>query len=220
MPKETFFNLNDDKQNLIYEIALKEFAINDYNSASINSIVKKADISKGSMYQYFDNKNDLYMYLLNTASEKKLNYIRDNISGEDKSFFEMIKEIHLVGAKFDLTHPKYSKMIINAMNENIIEGIGDISFQLKNKSDDFFENYIIKGQQQNNIRNDIDSSFLSFLISRTSISLIDFISKTYNFSYRELINENKKEMPIEENELEEILEDYISVLKKGIKIYN
>lgn len=218
MPKETYFNLDDEKQKLIYDIALKEFAINDYNSASINTIVKKAGISKGSMYQYFDNKNSLYMYLLNTASEKKFNYIRDNVSEEKKGFFEKLKDIHLAGAKFDLTNPKYSKLIDNAMNENFIEGIGDISFQLKNRSDEFFEEYIRKAQNQNNVRKDLDSSFLSFLVSRTSISLIDYISKLYNFSYRELINKNKKKMPIEEKELEKILEDYISVLKKGIKI--
>lgn len=218
MPKETFFNLDEKKRKKIFEVALKEFAINDYNSASINNIVKEAGISKGSMYQYFNNKKDLYLYLLDQAGEKKLDFISENISKTKEDFFVMLKAMHLEGARFDLTHPKYSKLIINAMNESLIDELGNVGIELKKRSDHYFEDYIIEAQKNGKLRSDIDSQFLSFLVSRISMSLIDYVSEQYDFSYRELIENNINKMPVPEQELENILDDFIAVLKKGLDI--
>ncbi len=217
MPKDTFFNLKEEKRNKIFNVALKEFAVNDYNSASINNIVEEAGISKGSMYQYFTNKKDLYLYLLDQASHKKLKFISEHTEETTEDFFAMLKAMHLEGARFDLTHPKYSKLIINAMNESASEKLGDIGTVLKKRSDQFFEDYIINAQREGKLRSDIDSKLLSFLVSRLSITLIDFVTEKYDFSYQELIENNINKMPIPDQKLEDILDDFIVVLKKGLQ---
>lgn len=217
MPKETFFNLNEEKRNKIFDTALKEFAVNDYNSASINNIVENAEISKGSMYQYFENKKDLYLYLLDQASDKKLKFISKNTEANKEDFFELLKAMHLEGAKFDLTNPKYSKLLLNAMNESYIEKIGYIGIKLKKGSDQFFKGYIDKAQKDGKIRSDIDSQFLSFLVSRISLTLIEYVAEKYDFSYRELIEKNINKMPIPDQELEDILADFLKVLKSGLE---
>ena len=59
MPKITFFNLPDEKRQLILDIAIDEFAENDFANVSISRIVARAGIAKGSFYQYFEDKDDL-----------------------------------------------------------------------------------------------------------------------------------------------------------------
>lgn len=49
MPKQTFLNLSDAKRKAFLEIALEEFANNDYNTASVSKIVEQAGIAKGSV---------------------------------------------------------------------------------------------------------------------------------------------------------------------------
>lgn len=218
MPSKTFFNLSKEKRNKIIEAALKEFSLNDYNSASINNIVKDADISKGSMYQYFDNKKDLYLYLLELAGEKKLNYISENIDIKSDKIFNLIKKMHLIGAKFDLTNPKYSMLIINAINETTNDELDSISSKLKEKSDHFFNKYIKEGQNNNLIRSDLDDELLSFLISRLSMVLIEYVSKKYNFTYLDLIKKGEHKLPLPEKELEKILNQFITVFKDGFKV--
>jgi len=71
MPKETFFNLPDEKRERITAIAIEEFGSNDYADVSISRIVARAGIAKGSFYQYFEDKEDLYVYLLDLITEKK-----------------------------------------------------------------------------------------------------------------------------------------------------
>lgn len=94
MPKETFFNLSQEKRNKITELALEEFALHDYRTASLSRIVEKAGISKGSMYQYFDDKKELYLYLVKLAADIKFKTIDRHISSSEVSdFFERYKLI-------------------------------------------------------------------------------------------------------------------------------
>ncbi|MBE9048407.1 TetR/AcrR family transcriptional regulator [Pleurocapsales cyanobacterium LEGE 10410] len=76
MPHQTFFNLPDKKRKAITDLAIAEFANNDYKNASITKIVKQAKIAKGSFYQYFEDKKELYLYLVDLASKEKLAFMR------------------------------------------------------------------------------------------------------------------------------------------------
>ena len=60
MPKDTFYNLPDEKRALIEDVAMREFATCGYDKASISRIVDTCGISKGSFYQYFLDKKDLF----------------------------------------------------------------------------------------------------------------------------------------------------------------
>lgn len=64
MYTETFQNLSQQKKERIIHAALTEFSAHPFNEASITNIVKNADISRGSFYQYFDNKENLYQFLV------------------------------------------------------------------------------------------------------------------------------------------------------------
>ena len=64
MPKKEFFNLDAKKQETVLNAARKEFTSMLYEDASINMIVKEANISRGSFYCYFENKKDVYMYVM------------------------------------------------------------------------------------------------------------------------------------------------------------
>ena len=60
MPKQTFFNLPEGKRKTLMNAAEKEFARVPLAKASISNIIKDANIPRGSFYQYFENKEDLY----------------------------------------------------------------------------------------------------------------------------------------------------------------
>lgn len=66
MPKDTFIKLPEEKKNKIIEAAKKEFSRVSIQEASIKNIVEEAKIARGSFYQYFDSKEDLLKYILNS----------------------------------------------------------------------------------------------------------------------------------------------------------
>lgn len=88
MPKQTFFNLPPAKQRNIVYAALTEFTNKGYLLGSVGTIAKNATVSKGSMYQYFEDKQEFYIYLtdyvysmIKTAMKMQLqNYIQEGMS--------------------------------------------------------------------------------------------------------------------------------------------
>ncbi|WP_308527839.1 TetR/AcrR family transcriptional regulator [uncultured Oscillibacter sp.] len=64
MPSSTFLNLPAEKQEKLLEAATREFSHKPFNEASINQIIKEAGIPRGSFYMYFQDKEDLFRYLL------------------------------------------------------------------------------------------------------------------------------------------------------------
>lgn len=67
MPTATFFHLPQTKRQRVMEAVWQEFTSVSYMEASINRIIQTAEISRGSFYQYFSGKPDLFAYLLQTV---------------------------------------------------------------------------------------------------------------------------------------------------------
>ena len=76
MPTNTFFNLPIEKKEKIINAAKSEFVEYSFHDASINKIIKSAGISRGSFYMYFENKEDLFLYILDGYREEALAEIR------------------------------------------------------------------------------------------------------------------------------------------------
>lgn len=73
MPKQTFDKLPQEKQERILAAAKKEFTQVRYSDASINQIVKEAGIPRGSFYQYFEDKKDIFLCFLQDYKKEMLN---------------------------------------------------------------------------------------------------------------------------------------------------
>ena len=79
MPKDTFLNLSEDKKNKIINAAKKEFARVPIEEASIKNIVEEAEIARGSFYQYFESKEDLLKYILNSKDKNLESFLKQSL---------------------------------------------------------------------------------------------------------------------------------------------
>lgn len=89
MPKETFLKLSKEKQQKVINSAKKEFARVPIENVSIKNIVEEADIARGSFYQYFENKEDLLIYILKENSEELNNKLRNKVKETNGDIFEL-----------------------------------------------------------------------------------------------------------------------------------
>lgn len=79
MPKDTFLNLSEDKKNKIINAAKKEFSRVPIEEASIKNIVEEAEIARGSFYQYFESKEDLLKYILNSKAKNLEAFLKQSL---------------------------------------------------------------------------------------------------------------------------------------------
>ena len=89
MPKETFLKLSKEKQQKIIKSAKKEFARVPIENVSIKNIVEEADIARGIFYQYFENKEDLLIYILKENSEKLNTKLKNKVKENNGDIFEL-----------------------------------------------------------------------------------------------------------------------------------
>jgi AcrR family transcriptional regulator len=75
MARNRFDNLEPEKQEAILQAAGEEFAERGFEAASINRIIQRSGMSKGSVYYYFEDKADLFA----TTLERSIQRIREEI---------------------------------------------------------------------------------------------------------------------------------------------
>ncbi|WP_373896197.1 TetR/AcrR family transcriptional regulator [Virgibacillus sp. CBA3643] len=93
--------------------ALKEFAEKGYEQASTNRIVKNAGIGKGMLFYYFNNKKELYHYLIDYAINVMIDEYFSLIDTKESDFIERLKQIAQVKSNYYYNHPDVSNFIAN-----------------------------------------------------------------------------------------------------------
>src|SRR3989339_205468 len=107
-PKQTFANLPPEKRESIVRAAVAEFAEQGYQRASLNSIVRRLGISKGSLYQYFDNKEALFLHVFDHFTQQVKRDVKVSVTGNGgDDFFGVARQVLLAGIDFIDSHPEY-----------------------------------------------------------------------------------------------------------------
>lgn len=88
---EKFRELPEEKQLAIINSAMEVFSKNEYKRASTDLIAAKAGISKGLLFYYFHNKQELYLYVYNYAAEIARSQVTDPAFFQITDFFELLK---------------------------------------------------------------------------------------------------------------------------------
>ena len=116
MPKQTFLNLSEEKRNTIIHAAIEEFAEYGLENASTNRIVANSGISKGSFYQYFDDKQDVFMYLLTVLEHEKMEYFKSkHPPSTNMDTFQYFRWMIKTGMEFNASHPLLTQAISRVM---------------------------------------------------------------------------------------------------------
>ena len=113
MPKDLFYSIDTEKQSKILEAAMLEFSSQLYVNSSINQIIKQADISRGSFYQYFEDKDDLYFYMIGKmVSNTAYRYLQEVVSTKPKDIFSVYQAMFDYNLKL-LSDPTYQRFFRN-----------------------------------------------------------------------------------------------------------
>ncbi|WP_299094911.1 TetR/AcrR family transcriptional regulator [uncultured Metabacillus sp.] len=118
MPKQTFFHLPKDKQDILIHSAKEEFSRVPLHEASIANIIKHAGIPRGSFYQYFEDKEDLFFYLLDQLAQKNHERFISTLKEKEGDLFETFTGIFkfMVQRHREAEHKNFFKNVYLNMN--------------------------------------------------------------------------------------------------------
>lgn len=120
MIKKTFYNLPEEKRQRVTEAIVDEFANVEDDKVSINRIVQKANISRGSFYQYFDDKLDLVEVLIRSYLNMVIDDLRRAIISSDGDIFYTFECIYdiIIGLSKDERNRKVLRNLISNIRAN------------------------------------------------------------------------------------------------------
>lgn len=215
MPKATFQHLPPEKRERFIAAALDEFALHDYRAASVSRIVDAVGIAKGSVYQYFDGKQDLYLHLVTLAAERKFAFIDASVPKDVAGFFQRFRLTVFHGARFDFTHPRLASLLYNATYEPAFPEIRAVSAQLRADSHVYIRGLVDAGIRAGDLRADLDADFAVFALYQLTISLRDYLSERFDFSFVKAVRQGGGS-PVGDEELLAVLGEFVEVLRRGL----
>lgn len=109
-----------DKKEQLMRIMLEEYGLNGYEHTSTNTIIKKAGISKGSLFNYFGNKFDQYTYLIDRTLDfftiELANAFKDVVPPSDYLDFLVFKS--QMKYKISSQYPNEFRFMMTAYKDN------------------------------------------------------------------------------------------------------
>lgn len=167
---ELFEKQNKDKQKRIIEAAILEFSEKGFENANTNRIARHANISVGSLFKYFNNKTDLFLYIVKLAEAELESQIHGVLSME-KDFFDTV---HMI---LSLIHEysKTDKALVRLYHE--MTSIGQSSLvetvvsTLEKVAGSEYKTMIKEAQVRGEIRADVDPAVVAFILDNIFMSL-------------------------------------------------
>lgn len=155
------------RQNLIIDAAEKVFMTKGFENATMEDIAEEAEFSKGTLYTYFQSKNELCLSIV----LRGLNVLVCEFEKVVKGTTLSINKIELLAAKFLKFYKKYPNFIFAFSNykqhragckfESTI--LQDIEAE-NHKIRDIISQIIINGKKDISIRSDADSEKISYIL--------------------------------------------------------
>lgn len=88
---QTFYNLEQPKQEQIINGAMAVFATHGYHKSSMSEIARRSEVSKATLFYHFKTKLDLYLFLLDTATSEIGEALNNQLIDETNDFFEVLR---------------------------------------------------------------------------------------------------------------------------------
>jgi AcrR family transcriptional regulator len=133
MPKDTFHHLSPLKKGKITEAIQTVFIDKPMSKISVSDIVNEADIPRGSFYQYFEDLDDVFSYLFDTALSAFEKDIYQRVSEDTYPFFDYLKLSFERDYHF-FTHTPYHKILIKFFQHNPIYTIDFEAYRKRRKA--------------------------------------------------------------------------------------
>jgi len=208
MPKQTFLNLPEEKRNFITDTLIKYFSQKPYHEVDISDIAKECNVAKGSMYQYFENKKEMYFYSLQVSYDRflklleKLDMIHINIFDYYENSLEGIwlamKELRNEYMLLERAFFSHDSPFKEEINEKFLK-----------QSREFLIELIRYNQEKGFIREDIDPLLIGIFLEGVSFYMKKFIIE-------QALIKTSTTLDLDISYFKDALSQFIKLLKEGI----
>lgn len=155
---DKFFDLKKEKQDRMINGALKIFALNGYQKASTDDIVKEAGISKGLLFHYFGSKAGLYIFVYEYSARYMSMELQRAVSLRERDLFRLLSQVEDAKNVLLRNYPYMQKFLLtheDIQDEDIKKAIEDFTDLVPKAM-----NEVVERADFDRIQPDVDKNFL------------------------------------------------------------
>lgn len=187
---DSYDRISQEKKDRIISVALDEFATKGFSNANTNVIAEKAGISVGSLFKYFENKENFFLTIINYGVSQ-LETVLGSVVASDKSLELKLESI----LRTILSHTRSNENIVKLYNEMTSEGnsklIKRLSSDMETVSAKAYSQVILEAKTAGDIADDIDEKVFAFALDNLFMSLqFSYASKYYKERMKIYIGED------------------------------
>lgn len=175
-----FDRLPQEKKERILQASIDEFAEHGFHQASINRLVSRLGIAKGSIFQYFGSKERLFAFVFDYAIEmvkSKLRSVRDVT--KEMSFPHRLKSILWAGINFVEQHPNIYRLYLKMIFQDNFPLRDELLKKIHLMSADFLTSLVEHAISRGEVRKDLDVDFIVFFLN----SVLDRFIQAYTVAF-------------------------------------
>jgi len=206
MPKETFLRLRDEKQEGILRVAIHAFVEHGFERAKIGDIAKEAGVATGSIYQYFEDKRELFIYCAQWSLEvfmKKLDS-RADVKNMDiyEYFHENISKAEVIGEERELV------MFLQTLSRE--PGLMDDSMKaMYEVGNEYIKTLIQNSKEKGVVRADMDDEVLmEYFIAVTERFRMRWVERKVDFL----------DLDTQRQDIQKEIDQMLELLKNGMGV--
>jgi TetR/AcrR family transcriptional regulator len=214
MPQQTFFNLSEDRRRKLIRTALDLFAEHGYKKTAVEDITKLMKIGKSTIWRYFTDKEDMFIYLAQYVKEIYLDLRQNMVANIPKEeVFQRLAMMLLTKRYFNKNHPLELRFYENCLRDKSIPFWADIYKLYSDSGAKDMENILKDGITAGRIRTDIPEETVLAFITGT----VDAFQKL--FYYDRLLRSFNIDGD-DENEVRLVADQIAILLKDALKPNN
>ncbi|HOV14190.1 MAG TPA: TetR/AcrR family transcriptional regulator, partial [Spirochaetota bacterium] len=195
--------------------ALKEFSEKGYTLASTNSICKMAGISKGSIFQYFETKDDMFFFVIRRALAEIIYSYKKNYQIEVEKM--TLKEIFIKSCfqliEFYEKYPFHYRLYMRINYEVDMPNYKEVRRYIARYVTAVTHRFIDVGRKRGLLREDLSSELVLFFINNF---LSRFVEICFVPGVKPMFNVSGFNTEDRVNILEEIFSFLMDGMKKNL----
>jgi len=204
----------EQKKAMILKEAQQLILEKGLDHLNMDEVAERAEVSKGSLYLYFNNKTDLVLGICHKASDM-MNALTSKVLTENKTGLEMVYQIGLNYIRFATEHPEFYRAMRFLENYKDTVQAKDskyIGLCSQNRQESFrvMVRAIQIGMQDGSINKSYDAQQLALLLWATSHGVVNMAYMHQNAAHFKLLDH----LGID---LETMFSGYMKLIGVGIK---
>lgn len=207
--KPTFEKIDAEKKQRIIDVAVKHFARFGFKATNINNIASEAGISIGSMYSYFQSKEDLYL-TIGDYGYSLLARALSEVNRKQNNHLKIFEELLRASRHYALEYPEMNQLYLEMTTQGMSSFSKKLSYKLEDITSKLYRSILKKAQDEGRIDANIDINVVSFCL--------DNLIMMFQYSYTSDYYRNRMQIFLgdDEPDEEDLIEKVMLFIKRAL----